>query len=88
MTSCYLAVAVFGYAALTLSIIDDGTRHIGPHAAANGSEKLARSRQIGQSQHVKSNQFMLKDAFCNFNNGDLVCHRATGLRHIPNLTGS
>lgn len=86
--SCYLAVAVFGYAVLTLSVADPEPNNFEAHAATTKSNEAIRSRQNGQSQHVKSNQFMLKDAFCNFNNGDLVCHRATGLRHIPNLTGS
>ncbi len=86
--SCYLAVAVFGYAVLTLSVVDTAPKGAAAYAATTKSNDLIRSRQNSQSQHVKSNQFMLKDAFCNFNNGELVCHRATGLRHIPNLTGS
>lgn len=52
------------------------------------SQTKGQSEKSGGSQYVKSNQFMLKDALCNFTNGELVCHRATGLRHLSLLSGS
>ena len=79
---------MFVHGALTLFILEN------PTAISANPEKPAENVQVhpsssnGQSKFVKSNQFMLKDAMCNFTNGELVCHRTVGLRHISRLTGS
>ena len=85
--SC-LAAAAFVHAGLTLLIVEDDMQEL-----ARSQETASAVQQIapvpnGQSSFTKSNQFMLKDAICNFTNGELVCHRAVGLRHFTKLAGS
>lgn len=83
-----LAVATFLHAWLTLAVVDDAPLELTGISKSENTPAVSAKRTPGQSQYVKSNQFMVKDAICNFVNGDLVCHRAVGIRHISNLTGS
>ena len=82
--SC-LAAAAFVHAAVTLLIVEKAGSD---NALLQQSKHIKAKRPERQSRYVKSNQFMLKDAVCNFTNGELVCHRTVGLRHISRLTGS
>lgn len=86
--ACCLAAAIGAYVALTLSIVGEGPGNYAVFKATTQTEMAVRTEKSGGSQYVKSNQFMLKDALCNFTNGELVCHRATGLRHLSQMSGS
>ncbi len=85
---CYLAAATFLHAWLTLAVVEDSPQGLASISEQAKTPVSSPQAPKGQSQYVKSNQFMLKDAVCNYTNGDLVCHRAVGLRHISELTGS
>jgi len=85
---CCLTAAILIYAMMMATIVDDwsNSRVMGGTSIDPVSETRAGSN--AQSRHTKSNMFMLKDAFCNFSNGDLVCYRAVGLRRNPKQSGS
>ena len=84
LTAC-LTAAIFTYTMMMVALV-----HEWPHTPKGQALAVAAippQPTVPQSRHSKSNTFMLKDAFCNFTNGELVCHRAVGLRHASRLTG-
>ena len=78
---CFVAV-LFVYSVMLFSVTEQWQND---RPVLGASPKVASQKQAPtptESQYTKSNMFMLKDAFCNFTNGDLVCHRATGFRYL------
>lgn len=81
---CCLTATIFVYGMMAFSILDTWSN--GPVVKQTTMRPVAEPDP--ESRHVKSNMFMLKDAFCNFNNGDLVCYRAVGKRRATEISGS
>ncbi len=85
---CCLTTAVIVYSMMMVTIMYDWSNgRVISDSSVNPVSEL-RTGSSPQSRHTKSNMFMLKDAFCNFSNGDLVCHRAVGLRRNSKRSGS
>lgn len=83
-----LAAATIVYATCTMIILDNNGFRLGAGYAADKISMAPLRKPTGQSHYVKSNQFMLKDAICNFTNGNLVCHRAVRLQRPSSRFGS
>ncbi len=76
-----LAAVLFIYSLLVHSVTEQWSNNLPVFERLSNLESQQHDAVLTQSQYTKSNMFMLKDAFCNFTNGVLVCHRAAGFRY-------
>ena len=76
-----LACALTVYGMLMLSVVQHWSEDNALVEKSSQAPDLQQQVAAPQSRYTKSNMFMLRDAFCNFTNGELICHRAIGFRH-------